>query len=237
MNKFQFTEQINANTKLSFAHKALLNQILSFQMNNQIFHGTDEWLGKTWGVSTRTIKRQISDLKGFNLITVELERKKHTNGEGNWYNKRYITINLDALSDFLNIDNQVETKPKQIEVPKETEPIAIVEKIKPQIEAITSNDEYEYDDDQQEAWFNQMAGINQKNEPSEAVVIIEETAKVENTPNRLPVENTTEIRNFLMKLLLNGNIKDNDRDKLFGFDRLTITEQFELYEEYLDFVK
>jgi hypothetical protein len=140
MKKFQFTEKINSNTKLKFPHKALINQILSFQENEQIFHATDKHLSSVWGVEEKTIKRIIADLKVFNLLNVELDRKKHSNGDGEWYNKRYIKINTENLELFL--DNKETKKIQKQEEP--TQPIVAVNKElnqrKTDIKSITLND-------------------------------------------------------------------------------------------------
>lgn len=253
MNKFQYAEKINANTKLSFANKAIINQIISFQLNNQKFHGTDEYLASTWGVSTRTIQRQIAELKKLNLIQVELDKKKHSTGDKTWYNKRYITVDLTNLSNFLqNNTSVVDSKPILSDLNydiTEVESIIIEEEIKPQMESIEvvptdepievitdDSDEFDYDDEQQEAWFNQMAGIKNIKEIKEDIALSNDEP-IKKTFKRLPVENQTEIRNFLMKLLLNGQIKNEHKNKVFGYDRLTITEQFEIYEDYLEYVK
>lgn len=165
MNKIQYAEKINANTKLSFANKAIINQIISFQLNDQKFHGTDEYLASTWGVSPRTIQRQIAELKTLNLIQVKLDKKKHSSGDKTWYNKRYITVDLTNLNNFLQnntlIDSSNLISSDLSNVIEETKLIVVEEEIKPEMESIVTfdSDEYEYDDEKQEAWFNQMAGI------------------------------------------------------------------------------
>jgi hypothetical protein len=161
MNKFQYAEKINANTKLSFAHKALLNQIISFQLNNQDFHGTDEYLASTWGVSPRTIQRQISDLKKFNLIQVKLDKKKHSNGAGEWYNKRYITINFDILTSFLEVEpTTIKSEPILNDLSNDIQPIEssiIQAELIPEIEDKTVfKVDDDIDDEAQDLWFKQQ---------------------------------------------------------------------------------
>lgn len=176
MNKFQYAEKINANTKLSFANKAIINQIISFQLNDQKFHGTDEYLASTWGVSPRTIQRQIAELKKLNLIQIELDKKKHSTGDKTWYNKRYITVDLSNLSNFLQDDISInDLNPISSDLNNDIQAVeqSVVEDvIMPQMESIEitptdepievitdDSEEFDYDDEQQEAWFNQMAGI------------------------------------------------------------------------------
>lgn len=92
---------VNAEKRLKFGHKALLNQAISFQLGNQKFHATDKWLAGHWGESTQVIKKIIRELKKRGLIFCELIRRKHTEGDKNWYNKRYITVDFKMLEAFL----------------------------------------------------------------------------------------------------------------------------------------
>ena len=98
MNYFQLADKINQLHKLDFAERALLNQITSYQFNNKTFYATNEYLSKYWGVSERSITRYITKLIKLGFITVEIKKKKHTSGDGNWYNKRYITSNIEVIS-------------------------------------------------------------------------------------------------------------------------------------------
>jgi hypothetical protein len=133
MKKFQFTEKINSNTKLKFPHKALINQILSFQENEQIFHATNKYLSTVWGVEEKTIKRIIADLKAFNLLDVELDRKKHSNGAGEWYNKRYIKVNTENLKLFLDNKETTSTENKAPKSIKKEKPIPTIIEVKEEL--------------------------------------------------------------------------------------------------------
>ena len=100
-DKFQLADKVNAEKRLKFGHKALLNQAISFQLGNQKFYATDKWLSEEWGESIQVIKKIIRELKKRGLIFCELIRRKHTEGDKSWYNKRYITVDFKMLEAFL----------------------------------------------------------------------------------------------------------------------------------------
>jgi len=109
-DKFQLADKVNAEKRLKFGHKALLNQAISFQLGNQKFYATDKWLAEEWGESIQVIKKIIRELKKRGLIFCELIRRKHTEGGKNWYNKRYITVDFKMLEAFLGGEDTVVTK-------------------------------------------------------------------------------------------------------------------------------
>jgi len=108
--KFQLADRVNAEKRLKFGHKALLNQVISFQLGNQKIYATDKWLAEHWGESIQVIKKIIRELKKRGLIFCELIRRKHTEGGNNWYNKRYITVDFQMLEAFLGGEDTAVTK-------------------------------------------------------------------------------------------------------------------------------
>lgn len=114
MNYFEVAQKVNANKLLDFADKAILNQVLSYTLNNQDFYATNDYLKEHWGCSMSAVKRAIQTLKLYRLIDVQVNKKKHTTNGQSWYNKRYIKVNLSTLEDFLNgkieIEKTVESK-------------------------------------------------------------------------------------------------------------------------------
>lgn len=101
-NKFQLQDKINANKALSFADKAILNQIISFTKDGGICIATNSYFAKCWGVDEQKIKRTLKILYDHGLINSKVERKKHTEGERTWHNKRYLTVNHNVLASFLD---------------------------------------------------------------------------------------------------------------------------------------
>lgn len=120
MNYFKISDKINQNKELSLQEKALLNQALSYQLNNKEFFATNEYLADYWNTSVSTIKRALAVLESFQLIQRRKERKQHEVGDQSWYNKRYITIELKQLFTFLSI---VMTETKEVEAIVELAPI------------------------------------------------------------------------------------------------------------------
>lgn len=199
MNKFQYAEKINANTKLSFANKAIINQIISFQLNQQEFHGTDEYLASTWGVSPRTIQRNIAELKKLNLIQVELDKKKHSTGDKTWYNKRYITVDLINLSNFLQDNTSIDdSKPIKCDLSNDIQTVESSTKediIMSQIEEKSNDffDENSFDlEEDNSEYFESLMNVNPKQ--------VEETLIVNYTPTSEPKDNTIQYSNIEFNL-------------------------------------
>lgn len=103
MNYFEISDKINQNKHLSLQEKAVFNQVLSYELNKKEFFGTNEYLANYWNTSVRSINRVFAKLESRNLIQRRTERKKHSNGQQNWYNKRYTTINFDGLAQLLSV--------------------------------------------------------------------------------------------------------------------------------------
>lgn len=185
MQKFELNQSIKKST-LNPSEKLVLLEILSFIENNKEFYATNAHIAETFNFTERNVKAIISKLSKLGIIESEVKRKKHTTGDCSWYNKRYITINFDKLSEFLNVQIQ----PKQAQINPEIksfETINVVEEIQSEIKAIEviptdepievitdDSDEFDYDDEQQEAWFNQMAGITSQPIVKEIKPIVKE---------------------------------------------------------------
>lgn len=116
MNYFELNEKINQQKELTIQTRSILNQLLSYTLNNTSFYGTNQYLSDYWGFSLRTVNNVMKDLKNLGLIQSSTIRKKHTKGGKTWYNKRYIKVDVDTLIQYL--DN---VKVTQIEQPKEVE--------------------------------------------------------------------------------------------------------------------
>lgn len=110
--KFEFTKKINSNKNLNSLDKTILNEIISFVQSGKLFYASDKALAEEWGKSVPTIQRTISTLKHFGLICSDVQRKPHIQDGVSWYNKRYITVNYDALQKFLETEGVLE-KPKK----------------------------------------------------------------------------------------------------------------------------
>ena len=138
MDYFQLGDKINQLHQLDFAERAILNQITSYFYNNNPFFATNEYLSKYWGVSERSISRYISKLSKLGYITIQTEKKKHTVGEGKWYNKRYILPVIEAIT-------TEKLTPKEKEI---TNPLPIIDKpvITPIQEPIITTNEQEDDE-------------------------------------------------------------------------------------------
>lgn len=108
MNLFEITNEVNQNKKLNFAQKALLNQIIGYNLNNKSFFATNQFLAEYWGCDIATIKRSIAILKTLGFITVSVDRKKHTTGDATWYNKRYIIPNYEVITGQEIVQDQPE---------------------------------------------------------------------------------------------------------------------------------
>lgn len=115
--KFEFTKKINSNKNLNSLDKTILNEIISFVQSGKLFYASDKALAEEWGKSVPTIQRTISTLKHFGLICSDVERKPHIQDGVSWYNKRYITVNYDALQKFLETEGVLE-KPKKNKIPR-----------------------------------------------------------------------------------------------------------------------
>lgn len=128
MNLFEIQNQVNKNKKLSFAAKALLNQIISFNLNDLPFIATNQYLAEYWSCDISTIKRSLATLKEFGYVTISVDRKKHTTGEKTWYNKRYISANYDVI---LGKEPEILTleQTPHIEDQQNLEPIQTIEEI------------------------------------------------------------------------------------------------------------
>lgn len=128
MNLFEIQNQVNKNKKLSFAAKALLNQIISFNLNDLPFIATNQYLSDYWSCDISTIKRSLSVLKNMGYISISVDRKKHTTGDKTWYNKRYILPNYDVIlgtePEILTLEPRPHTEEQQ-----SIEPIQITEEI------------------------------------------------------------------------------------------------------------
>lgn len=110
MNYFKISEKINQQKDLKLEHKAILNQILSYQLNGKDFIATNQYLSEYWNISVRTVNRVIAHLKKLSIIDCNLIRKKHQTGEKTWYNKRYIKIDTNKLLSFLAIEQTISIK-------------------------------------------------------------------------------------------------------------------------------
>lgn len=110
--KHEFTKKINSNKTLNLNEKSILNEILSYTQSGKLFYATDKALAEEWGLSVPTIQRIFLVLKHFGLVRSDVQRKPHLQDGMSWYNKRYITVNRDALKKFLETEGVLE-KPKK----------------------------------------------------------------------------------------------------------------------------
>lgn len=177
MKKFQFTNRINSNSILNFAEKAILNQLLSYQENNQIFHGTNKYLSETWGTTESTIKRTIANLKLHNLLIIDLQKKPHSNGESGevWYNKRYISINIDELTKFLNNETIIEETIEELPIEKN--------EVINELPTLTIEDESYLDDN-----FNPVDVPSEYDKLIEEALLKKESPKIISEPKHSTIE-------------------------------------------------
>ena len=139
MSNFQYHNDIKRNKELSFLDKLLLQDLIFYSNTNDAF-ASDEYLAETLGTSEKTIQRSLATLDKLGLITRKLVRHKHTVGDKQWYNKRYISINFIRLSQFLSGEDVQSEKPTE-DFPKiESTPTTPTDIESPLIETIYSDD-------------------------------------------------------------------------------------------------
>lgn len=175
MNKFEFNQSVKKSS-LSSSEKLILLEILSFIENDKAFYATNKHLASIFNFSESYVKKIISKFQNLGIIESKVDKKKHQSGDQTWYNKRYITINFNTLSSFLQIGGSIES-PKPI-ISDLNHQITLVEssvvdnEIIPEIED-NEADEFDYDDEAQSLWFNTILNENSMQVSNEVVVVEE----------------------------------------------------------------
>lgn len=162
MNKFEFNQSVKKSS-LSSSEKLILIEILSFIENDKAFYATNKHIASIFNFSESYVKKIISKFQNLGIIESSVDKKKHQSGDQTWYNKRYITINFETLSSFLQMDGSIElVKP----IISDLEPsiqanksISVPIEIMSEIED-NEADEFEYDDEAQASWFNSFLNEN-----------------------------------------------------------------------------
>jgi len=210
MNFFQITNQVNQNKNLNWAEKAILNQIIGFNLNDQDFIATNKWLADYWGVDISTIKRILASLAALGYIQTTVIKKKHTTGDKQWYNKRYITANIDNMT-----KNEVAIVPSDNLEPESTVTETISKKTIETTEPIVFDyPENEDGDLISDEFFNDAFDYNQIVEPAPA-------------PKMSIIDNAFELEyNFVAALQLVKSVEHFRNNCLERFGRLNPDEKY-----------
>lgn len=129
MKNYQVAEKVYQLHNIQIAERALLNQIIRYDLNNKKFHASNEYLSKYWGVSERTVTRWITHLEKQGYIQTSEIKKKHE--ENKWSNRRTIIPMYDAI---LNSDPIIPTEvedfgPNTSSIEKNQPEIATIPKV------------------------------------------------------------------------------------------------------------
>ncbi|RZJ33218.1 MAG: hypothetical protein EOO51_14580 [Flavobacterium sp.] len=172
---YQLSAAILANTTLTLPDSVILNDIIGIvNASEKPFIGTDTYLSKKFGISTPTVERAIKHLKSLNILEADTNRRKHIEGDKEWYNKRYITVNFEALRSVIAGELPAPITEHfaapQVEVPTSIETTALVEVAQPDpaietttIPVINSSNSFFYgfhDDDDEVSDEDHLAQID-----------------------------------------------------------------------------
>ena len=135
-NELTFTKNydfITSSTKLSPLDKLLIARVLNWQQSNKTCTLSNSSLAKELGTPLSTVKQTITKLNKTTFFkSVETSKFNEFN---TWSNSKEISIDEQALIEFLNIEKKVvESRKKIIEIKEPNEPIAVPK-------AIECNDE------------------------------------------------------------------------------------------------
>ncbi len=130
MKFYQVAEKVNQLHNIQIAERALLNQIISYDLNKKKFHASNEYLSKYWGVSERTVTRWITHLEKQGYIQTSEIKKKHE--ENKWSNRRTIAPVYDTI---LNSDPITPTEVIDFEFNED-----VLEENQPEIATLTTVD-------------------------------------------------------------------------------------------------
>lgn len=198
MNKFEFNQSVKKSS-LSSSEKLILLEILSFIENDKAFYATNKHIASIFNFSESYVKKIISKFQNLGIIESNVDKKKHQSGDKTWYNKRYITINFEILSNFLQMDGSAESsKPIISDLEpsnKAIESIGVPIEIMSEIED-NEAEEFEYDDEAQALWFNSLLKENsigvinelEENVIQESEVVVLEEVVVEQSNDSIKIK-------------------------------------------------